>query len=286
MFGRGRAGRRTGRGRPHCERWKGLGQCARASGARGCRALHAREAVGSLSAVHDPPLVAVPPETPVSVYPITPKEHGTDFLMDTATCGCARASARDHAGAHTIVKAIRDYFDTAASPWSTRRSSRPTPVRARAPCSRPTTTATRPTSRSRASSTWRPPRWPVRQGVLLRPDLPRREVEDAPPPRRVLDGRARGGLHGPRRRHGPRRGLPRASSCSACSRTASEELKILERDTTRSSRCRSPSPHPYERGHRLILDLGPSADAGGRGRRQPERRRLHGATTSAPRTRR
>ena len=30
--------------------------------------------------------------------------------------------------------------------------------------------------------------------LLLRPDVPRREVEDAPPPHRVLDGRARDGL--------------------------------------------------------------------------------------------
>ena len=32
------------------------------------------------------------------------------------------------------------------------------------------------------------------QGLLLRPDVPRREVEDAPPPDRVLDGRAGGGV--------------------------------------------------------------------------------------------
>ena len=25
-------------------------------------------------------------------YPITPKEHGTDFLMTTATCGCVHAN--------------------------------------------------------------------------------------------------------------------------------------------------------------------------------------------------
>ncbi len=42
----------------------------------------------------------------------------------------------------------------------------------------------------------------ARQGLLLRPDLPRREVQDPPPPDRVLDGGAGGGLHGPGRRHG------------------------------------------------------------------------------------
>ncbi len=50
-----------------------------------------------------------------------------------------------------------------------------------------------------------------RQGLLLRPHLPRREVEDAPAPHRVLDGGARDRLRAPRRRRGPRRGpgLPR-----------------------------------------------------------------------------
>ena len=46
----------------------------------------------------------------------------------------------------------------------------------------------------------------ARPGLLLRADLPRREVQDAPPPDRVLDGRARGRLRRPRRRHGARRG--------------------------------------------------------------------------------
>ena len=39
------------------------------------------------------------------------------------------------------------------------------------------------------------------QGLLLRPHLPRREVEDPPPPDRVLDGRARGGVQRLRRQH-------------------------------------------------------------------------------------
>ena len=45
----------------------------------------------------------------------------------------------------------------------------------------------------------------ARPRLLLRPDVPRREIEDAPPPHRVLDGRARDGVRRPRRRDGPRR---------------------------------------------------------------------------------
>ena len=60
----------------------------------------------------------------------------------------------------------------------------------------------------------------ARPGLLLRPDVPRREVEDAPPPDRVLDGRARGRL---RRRSTTSWSWPRtwsSTSCSACSSAA------------------------------------------------------------------
>jgi asparaginyl-tRNA synthetase len=53
---------------------------------------------------------AVPLETP---YPITPKEHGIDFLMDHRHLWLR--SRRQHAilrVRHEIVKAIRDYFDS------------------------------------------------------------------------------------------------------------------------------------------------------------------------------
>ena len=47
------------------------------------------------------------------------------------------------------------------------------------------------------------------QGIRLRADFPRREEQDAAAPDRVLDGRARGRLDGPRRRHGSGGGLSR-----------------------------------------------------------------------------
>ncbi|MDQ1453625.1 MAG: asparaginyl-tRNA synthetase, partial [Acidobacteriaceae bacterium] len=52
----------------------------------------------------------VPEEQP---YPITPKEHGVDFLMDHRHLWLR--SQRQHAiirVRHTIIKAVRDYFDS------------------------------------------------------------------------------------------------------------------------------------------------------------------------------
>jgi asparaginyl-tRNA synthetase len=49
---------------------------------------------------------------PVGEYPISPKEHGTDFLMDHRHLWLR--SKRQHAIVrvrHTIIKAVRDYFD-------------------------------------------------------------------------------------------------------------------------------------------------------------------------------
>ncbi len=69
---------------------------------------------------------------------------------------------------------------------------------------------------------------------VLRAHLPRREVEDAPPPDRVLDGRAGDGLRRPRRRHGPGRGLPRPRRRRACVERRRPELAELERDVARA----------------------------------------------------
>ena len=71
--------------------------------------------------------------------------------------------------------------------------------------------------------------------VLLRADVPRREVEDAPAPDRVLDGRARGRV---RRRSTTSWSSPRSwssTSSRACSSAGRRELKALERDTDASS---------------------------------------------------
>ena len=88
-------------------------------------------------------------------YPITPKEHGVDFLMDHRHLWLR--STRQHAILRvraTIIKAIRDFFDERGftlvdAPIFTPQR------RARAPprSSRPTTSTRRRTSRRPASST-------------------------------------------------------------------------------------------------------------------------------------
>ena len=51
----------------------------------------------------------VPPEQP---YPITPKEHGTEFLMDHRHLWLRSTRQRAIIGVrHEIIKAVRDYFD-------------------------------------------------------------------------------------------------------------------------------------------------------------------------------
>ncbi len=60
----------------------------------------------------------------------------------------------------------------------------------------------------------------ARQGLHLRPDVPRRELEHPAAPRRVLDDRAGDGLLRPDRQHGPRRGVPQADHRRRARRTA------------------------------------------------------------------
>jgi len=123
-------------------------------------------------------------------YPITPKEHGVDYLMDrrhlwirserqSPSCGARRS----HRGGALVLRRPRVHF------LPTRRSSRRRPAKARRRSS-PSSTSTRPrrTSPRAASSTTRPTRWPSPR-LLLRPDVPGGEVEDAPPSLGVLDGR-------------------------------------------------------------------------------------------------
>ena len=58
------------------------------------------------------------------------------------------------------------------------------------------------------------------EGLHLRPDLPRRELEHQPAPRRVLDDRARDRLRRPRRRREPRPRRSSSTSSGRCSPSA------------------------------------------------------------------
>ena len=80
--------------------------------------------------------------------------------------------------------------------------------------------------------------WPR---LLLRADVPRGEIEDAPPPHRVLDGRAGGRLRDARRRHRARRRPRRRGRRRACSNgaRASSKRSSATRRRSRASRVRS-----------------------------------------------
>ena len=106
------------------------------------------------------------------------------------------------------------------------------------------------------------------------PDLPRREVEDAAAPHRVLDGRAGGRLS---RVRGPLSSWPRTSSCrssSGCWTAAAEDLKRLERDTSKLEPSRSPSrASPTARRSRSSQEKGIAGQLRRRPRRRTRRRR-------------
>ncbi len=121
-----------------------------------------------------------------------------------------------------------------------------------APCSRPTTTASPPTSPSRRSSTAEAAAAAFGKAYVLRPDLPRREVQDAPPPGRVLDGGARGRLHGPRRATWT---WPRTFSATSCrsvlANRASRSSPSSERNLAAPrARCNKPFPRIRYNGSR------------------------------------
>ena len=75
-----------------------------------------------------------------------------------------------------------------------------------------------------------------RPRLLLRPDLPRREIQDAPSSDGVLDGGGR--LHGSRRRHGSRQDFNRVPVRVLANRRA--ELVSLERALEPLERTRKP----------------------------------------------
>ena len=129
-------------------------------------------------------------------YPITPKEHGVDFLLDRRHLWIR--SQRQQAilrVRHEVINAVRDFFNDRGFILAD------TPIFTPAACEGTTTLFPVAVLRGRdrvpdaeRAALQRSERDGARPRLLLRPDVPRREVEDAPPPDRVLDGRARDGV--------------------------------------------------------------------------------------------
>ena len=143
----------------------------------------------------------VPKEDP---FPITPKEHGIEFLMDNRHLWIRSTRQRAILKIrHEIIKAVRDFFDDDGFTLCD------TPILTPAACEGTTTLFEvgyfRGQSLSDAirSALQRGDRRGAGQGLYLRSDVSRREVQDPAAPDRVLDGRARSRLRDRRRRHGP-----------------------------------------------------------------------------------
>ena len=206
-------------------------------------------------------------------YPITPKEHGVDFLIDHRHLWMR--SARQHA-----ILRVRDEVD--------RRGARLLPRARLRPVRRADPHAVRLRRHDDAlrdrllrrregvphaerPALRRGRRAGVRQGLLLRADLPRREVEDAPSPDGVLDGRAGGRVT---RRSTTSCELAEdfvASSSAACSSDAREELDgpRARHDEARRS-CTTPFPRiTYDEAIDALKEKGLPVAMG----RRPRRRR-------------
>ena len=158
-------------------------------------------------------------------YPITPKEHGTTFLFEHRHLWLrTRRQAAIARVRHEVEQAIRDFFyqegftlvDT-PDPDRRHRGGGRESVRDRLLRPRQGLPgADRPALRRGRCRR-------AGQGLLLRPHLPRREVEDPPPPDRILDGGARGRVQRLGRQHaaaGGVRDLHRGPGAGAAARGA------------------------------------------------------------------
>ena len=198
-------------------------------------------------------------------YPITPKEHGVDFLLDRrhlwirtrAPAGDPARPPRDHQRGPRLLQRPRLHprrhadlhagrvrgHDDAVSGAVLRRSDR-------------VPDAERPAvQRSECDG--------ARPRLLLRSDVPRGKVEDATPPHRVLDGRAGNGV---RRSRTTSWIWPRGSSSrssSACSNGVRTELKVLERDATKLESVKAPFPRiSYDEAVKRLQAKGPAHSNG------------------------
>ena len=174
-------------------------------------------------------------------YPIQPKEHGIDFLLDHRHFWLRshRASARSSLIRNEIEQAIHDFF------YERGFLRVDTPILTAAIGERSGLFATEYFEEGNAylAQTGQlygeAARGGVREDLHLRPDVPRREVEDAPAPHRVLDDRARGGVERLGRQHAAAGGLrlvPRAARARASRARSSRSSSATSRSSSASSR--------------------------------------------------
>ena len=141
-------------------------------------------------------------------YPITPKEHGVDFLMDHRHLWLR--SQRQHAiirVRHEIIKAVRDYFDSHGFTLVD------TPIFTPAACEGTTTLfEVNYFDDDKAYLTQSGQLYNEATAMAFGkvycfgPDLPRRKIENAAPSDGILDGGAGDGLRHARRREARGRG--------------------------------------------------------------------------------
>ncbi len=177
-------------------------------------------------------------------YPMALKEHGVDFALDNRHLWIRMPSQWAILRVRTVViSAIREWFDTNGY------THMDTPILTPAACEGTTTLFETPyfdeghglpgperaaLQRSQHLRLW--------QGVLLRPHLPRREIQDPPPPDRVLDGRAGGGLLRPGPADGDRGAVHHPHRPDGACASARPELKSLGRDTALLEQVAPPFP--------------------------------------------
>ncbi len=128
-----------------------------------------RAAGGFEMDVEDVEVVQRVPES--DPYPITPKDHGVEFLMDHRHLWLR--SQRQHAiirVRHEIIRPCATISIPTASPSSTPPSSPPPPAKAPPRCSKSITSKTaKPTSPSPASFITKPPPWPSARSTRFGP---------------------------------------------------------------------------------------------------------------------
>ncbi len=214
-------------------------------------------------------------------YPITPKEHGVDYLMDRRHLWIRSQRQQSVLRVrHEVIDAVRDFFNSrgfilADTPIFTPSACEGTttlfPVQYFEDTTAYLTQSGQLYNEANAMA--------LGKTYCFGPDVPRGEEQDAPAPHRVLDGRARGRLRHPGRHHGPGRAVGRirgvARAGQATPRTRATGTRHVE---ARDGDDAVPA-HLVYGGHRPSEGRRPAGRVGRRLRRHRTRRCSRGNST-------